>query len=233
MENPAQSIVDHTFNQGPIEVLGSIPEFPMEELRREPSFSRLLLHEAREAAGPCTQEVLDLIEPTLKLDRVHVLIDVQVQYLRPGQYTTNREGTSWHLDGATSIHPVLSEFIGIPAFAGVRGALDIDDTLGRERKMRFTSVFVGRASRTHYVEGEQFRLKAPKCIPSFHFLDGLVEAARPSVLTQGERQIYRFDDTRLHRGSPCLEEGWRYWLRLGEIDFYPRPRAQHIDTVYA
>lgn len=230
--NPAVEIIEHIFNQEPIENLGSIPNFSMEQLRKESSFSRKLLSEARDLAGPCTQEILDLIEPTLKLDRKYILIDVQIQFLKKNQYTTNLEGTSWHIDGATSIHPVLSEFIGIPAFAGVRGALDIDDSLTRERKMRFTSVFIGDSSKTEYLMQSSFKLKCEKCIPSFQYLDKLIDNDNTSILTQEEGSIYRFGDSVLHRGASCKKDGWRYWLRLGEIDFYPRARQQHIDTVY-
>lgn len=168
----------------------------------------------------------------MKFNRKFVLVDVQIQHLKQNQFTTNKEGTSWHLDGATSIHPVLTEFIGGKSVVEGRGMLDLDDTLKRDRKMVFYSFFSGTSSRTEYVDGP-LTLNLPKCIESFEFLGKEVDKINPKIYVQNQLEIVSFDDTVLHRGAAASKDGWRYWVRVGEIDFYPRPRSRPIDTVYS
>jgi hypothetical protein len=203
----------------------------MRGLRCEPSFSRLKWKDALTSAGSLTRQLLTQIEPFIRFDRKYVLVDVQIQYLKRGHYTTNREGTSWHLDGATAVHPVLSREMGID-LPKDKGALDIDDTLTRKRKMRFFSVFFNDVSRTEYVSTALF-VDAPKCIPSWEIVSNLIDAERPATSFQDDCVLTEFDDTVLHRATASVRDGWRYWIRIGEIDFLPRARDQHIDTVYA
>ena len=230
IKNPATDIVKHKFCQTPVIVREKYDSPSTEELRKEPTFSRMKWKDALEASGPITYKLLKRIGKHVHFDRQYALVDVQVQFLKRGQYTTNHEGTAWHLDGATAVHPILSKFIGFNILEN-RGALDIDDTLTRDRKMRFFSVFFNDISCTEYVEGP-FGFDAPRCISSWSTVSKLVDDYHPKTFKQRPGHLMEFDDTVLHRATAAICDGWRYWIRVGEIDFLPRPRDRHIDTVY-
>jgi len=232
MKNPINDIVKLNFNQNKIEKLHSLGEkFSEIELRQEPSFSRMLWKDALNNAGPCTKIILDIFEKYLKFDRKYILVDVQIQFLKKNQFTTNKEGTSWHLDGATSIHPVLTEYIGGKITNSERGMLDLYDSLNRKNKMRFYSFFQGEVSKTEYIN-DPLILEIPKCINTFEQLSDIVNEKEFKIYTQKPLDLMCFDDSVLHRATAAISDGWRYWVRIGEIDFLPRPRARHIDTVY-
>ncbi len=181
-------------------VLDTVPGiFSVHQIRDEPSFHKADLDFVREHAGPLSELLLDVMAPLMFTESgFNLLVDSRVTMLMPG-YLPAIPG--WHCDSYRSDgkQPDLTQ---------------MDD---ERYKFWFCNLATNqRVSNTEFlalpahlqVDSERVWASVDEAINS----DGGLDEWESRQILPGE--IVEFNQTDLHRASPCIVAGWRLFFRV-------------------
>jgi hypothetical protein len=143
----------------------------------------------------------------LRHDRRHVVVQVQVAQLAPGEIPN---GAGWHTDG-------------VPAGAGRYRYASLDPSV---RPDRFHALIAGEHCRTAFAEGPLW-LDDPGSEDAHErrlYFTRALGQIRPPIVQVPNCQAVEYDGWALHTSVPAAAAGWRGFIRVVETDHYaPRP----------
>lgn len=195
------------FSRNPLVLGRSVRRVSQRTIARTPSLVDVSLDDAIRHGGPLVKRVLAAM--ALRHDRRHIVVQVQVAHLAPGDIPN---GPGWHTDGV----PVT------PA----RYLYATDDP--QIRPDRFHLVVAGEHCRTVFAEGpvwlddpdsSDFRVRRQ------YFTHQLARIRPPLFQVPGYR-VLEYDGWALHTSMAARADEWRAFVRVTETDHYaPQPMA--------
>jgi hypothetical protein len=195
------------FSGSPLVLGRSVRRVSQRTIAKTPSLVDVSLDDARRHGGTLVNRALAAM--ALRHDRRHIVVQVQVAHLAPGDIPN---GPGWHTDGV----PVAP---GRYRYATADPAIQPD---------RFHLVVAGEHCRTVFAEGpvwlddpdsSDFRVRRT------YFTQRLAQIRPPVFQVPGYR-VLEYDGWALHTSVAARAEEWRAFVRVTETDHYaPRPIA--------
>lgn len=198
----------------------------VEELSTETMLFSASWKFAREFGGPVTQDVLDHlycreeIEEQVRSEALDpdlerwIVIDTRVHMLMKGMYPAI---PGWHCDGLPR-HDKMSQ----PDLKAVRSDI-----------LHYTCVLSTSppgVSQTEFVSEPKTLDIDPERV--WGSADDAMRRWEPGDLVQRDGEVFRFDQQTLHRVTPCVDPGWRFFLRLSLYHRRPQNRIRKQVQVY-
>jgi hypothetical protein len=196
-----------SFSRSPLVLGRKIRPVSQRTIERTPSLKDVSLDDALRHGGPLIRRVLAAM--ALRRDRRHIVVQVQIAHLAPGDIPN---GPGWHTDG-------------VP---GKPGQYLYATDAARRRPDRFHLVVAGEHCRTVFAEGPVW-IEDPGTIDfrarRQHFTRALAKLRPPLFQIPGYR-VLEYDGWALHTSIAARVQEWRAFVRVTETDHYaPRPMA--------
>lgn len=207
--NTFYRIMNFTFQPRILTVASSAQRFSTDAIKDEPMLFGADLAFAREHGGELTRHVLDTLGKSAefvgwrenfekgKLARTSIVIDSRVNMLMPGMYPSI---PGWHGDD-------------VPR--GVKYAQPDLNGVDTDEFIHFMVLFSDNAtpvSATEFVVEPVTLDVDPENV--WKSVNAGLEALKPKTSKLREGDIIAFGQEALHRASPCVQAGWRFFMRV-------------------
>jgi len=169
-------------------VLGELPTFRQDEVRREPMVFAADFAGAIEMGGPITVAFMRFLDP-----KKAWVIDSKTVMLMEGMYPCI---PGWHHDDVPRNTPD-----GQPNY------------MNPDYLSSHVMAIVGEGSQTEYVDQEVTLPPVEGGRIIYQVWDRVLDAMRPRVYTVPYRQVLGFEWSDLHRGTKAVKNGWRFFIR--------------------
>lgn len=186
-----------------------------DELKYEPMLFQADLKFSYENGGPVTKEVIDsIIDDVNVFTDKHIVIDTRVTMTMAGTYPSI---PGWHCDAVPR-----SEKYDQPDLSKINSHVKHYMVLLSDVEAHTCTEFVEDVFKTH--------------INKENVWGGLHEDIEESnvktrFIKPGE--VIVFDQNSIHRASPTVNPGWRYFFRLSLVDFEPANEIRKQVQVYS